>query len=168
MPIIRKMFHTQGHRRLPYLTKPLMCKRDDAWLGIGYYFWYEEQDAIYWGQVGKRSFGRYVVYSANVNCENVLDTVFNEEHYLFWYKIIDKIADDILLKTGRKPSIKQVNYFLKEKNVWKDITGIMFQDLPNNQLLNKVITLLYRKRIQVVVFDINIVSNFAHHFEAAC
>jgi hypothetical protein len=167
MPIIRKMFHTQGFK-LPYLNRPIICKRRNAWLGTGYYFWYEDNDAIIWGKEAKRDFGSFVVYVADIDCENILDTVFVEKHYLFWCKVIDKVADDILKKTGRKASIKEVNDILKKNNVWKDVTGIMYQDIPNNPDRNKVMTLLYRKRIQLVAFDLNIVSNFVVHYEAAC
>jgi hypothetical protein len=167
MPITRKMFHTQEYR-LPYLATPLICNRDDAWIGKGYYFWYEEMDAIAWGQESKKRYHKYVIYTADIDFEDVLDTVFNEEHYLFWYKIIDRIADDAYKKTGRKPTIAEVNEIIKIRNSWKAVKGIMFQDLPNNPTLNKVIILLYRKRIQLVAFDLNIIHNFAFHFEAEC
>lgn len=167
MPIIRKMFHTQGYRP-PYLKNPIICKRTNAWLGTGYYFWYEDQDAIIWGKEGKIEFGSFVVYIADIDCENILDTVFVEKHYLLWCKVIDKVADDILKKTGRKPTIKEVNDILKKNNVWKDVTGIMFQDIPTNPDRNKIVKLFYRKRIQLVAFQLNIVSNFAVHYEAAC
>jgi len=76
---MRTMYHTQGYK-LPYLNRPIICCRDDAWLGEGYYFWYDENDAIYWGQIGKRQYGKYVIYSAKINCEDIIDTVFKEEH----------------------------------------------------------------------------------------
>lgn len=167
MPQTREMFHTQGYR-LPYLTDPIICSRQDAWLGEGYYFWYDEQDAVLWGQNSKKDYHKYVIYIADIDCEDILDTVFNEQHYLLWKKNIDKIADDALKKTGRKPTIAEINEFIKQRNVWKSVKGIMFQDLPNNPQLNKVITLLYRKRIQLVVYDTNIITTFAFHFEAEC
>jgi hypothetical protein len=164
---VRKMFHTQDNRGL-YLLEPIICKRRNAWLGTGYYFWYEDNDAIIWGKEAKKDYGSFVVYIATIDCKSILDTVFNEEHYLFWCKMIDKIADDILKKTGRKADIKEVNDILNRNKVWKDVKGIMYQDIPNNTERNKVVTLLYRKRIQLVAFDINIVSTFAVHYEAAC
>lgn len=78
----RTMFHTQGFD-IPYLIKPQKCVREDAWLGKGYYFWKEEQDAVFWGLTAKRWYGKYSVYECIINCENILDTVFNEEHYNF-------------------------------------------------------------------------------------
>jgi hypothetical protein len=161
------MYHTQGYLR-PYLVAPILCKSNNAWLGTGYYFWYEEQDAIIWGVEAKKRFKRYVIYISNIDCENILDTVFNEKHYLFFSKIIDKVASDIIKKTGRKATIKEVNDFLKKNNTWRDVTGILYQDIPNNHDKNKVDLLLYRKRIQLVAFDLNIVSTFAVHYEAAC
>lgn len=167
MPIIRKMYHTQGYKK-PYLVEPIICKKSNAWLGTGYYFWYEEQDAIIWGVEAKIVWGKFVVYSSDIDCEDVLDTVFNEEHYLFFVSVIDKIAGDIIKKTNRKATIKEVNDILKKNNVWKDVTGILYQDIPNNPDRRKVDSLLYRKRIQLVAFDLNIVTNFAFHYEAAC
>lgn len=62
-------------------------------LGEGYYFWYYENDAVWWGRTAKRRKGYYEVYKATINCENVLDTVFNETHYTFWLKNIEKAIE---------------------------------------------------------------------------
>jgi hypothetical protein len=167
MSVVRKMYHTQG-MSAPYLTEPLKCTRSDAWLGDGYYFWYDESDAILWGQHAKKPYKRFVVYSAEINCDDVLDTVFNEEHYVFWLRSIDKIAETIIKNTGEKPNIKELNLYLKERGGWKNVTGIMFQDLPTNEILLKVIKFYYRKRIQLVAFENTIIHNFAHNFEGAC
>jgi hypothetical protein len=91
------MFHTQEkwHDRL---GAPIVCQRKNAWLGVGCYFWKEEVDAIHWGHKSKRNTKEFEIYSANINCENVLDTVFNEEHYEFWVKQIEKAAKVITKK----------------------------------------------------------------------
>jgi hypothetical protein len=167
MPIIRKMFHTQGYE-LPYLVKPLMCKKLNAWLGTGYYFWYDEDDAIIWGLEAKTNWRKFVVYMADVNCDDILDTVFNEKHYMFFLKNMDRVADDIFKKLGRKATIKEVNDIINRNKVWKNITGIMYQDISQNPERNKIDKLHYRKRIQLVAFDLNIVSTFTVHYEAAC
>ncbi|WP_169316215.1 hypothetical protein [Mucilaginibacter paludis] len=167
MTSMRTMFHTQGYR-LPYLTEPIICSREDAWLGEGYYFWYEEQDAIFWGQNGKKAYKKYIVYKAVIDCQGILDTVFNEKHYLLWYRAVEKIADDIFKKSGRKATIPEINNIIKMNKIWESVSGIMFQDIPNNQQVNKVINLYYRKRIQLVCFEMNIIHTFTHHFEAEC
>ncbi|MEA3496166.1 MAG: hypothetical protein U9R42_09050 [Bacteroidota bacterium] len=164
---MRTMYHTQ-EKREKRLISPIICKRKNAWLGIGYYFWDNEIDAIHWGNNGKRTTSFFEIYKANVDCENVLDTVFNEEHYTFWVTQIEKAAKFISKKTGIKAKKKEINQYFKEKANWSDVTdGILFQDLPfSEDLLVK--DLNYRKRIQIAVYNLNIISNFALHFEMEC
>jgi hypothetical protein len=161
------MYHTQEKRKFR-LISPIICTRTDAWLGNGYYFWKEEVDAIHWGNKSKNKTSYFEIYSANINCNKVLDTVFNEEHYEFWRKQIDKAAKYIIKKTNIKPTIKEINQYFKEKAKWEELTfGIMFQDLPfSDDLL--VNDFNYRKRIQLVVYNIKIISNFELHSEMKC
>lgn len=161
------MYHTQEQWEYR-LTKPILCVRRNAWLGTAYYFWDDEIDAIQWGHKSKRNTGFFEVYKATIESENVLDTVFNEEHYNFWVKQIEKAAKYISMKTGLKASIKEINQYFKDKAKWSEITdGIMFQDLPvSDDLL--VRDLYYRKRIQMAVYDLEIISNFTLHFDMGC
>ena len=161
------MYHTQERRKIR-LTKPILAKRKNAWLGIAYYFWANEMDAMHWGVESKRGTGYYEVYSSLIDCEDVLDTVFNEEHYDFWVKQIEKAAKKIIKITGKKTTIKEINTYFTENAKWSEITsGIMFQDLPfSDDLL--VYDLNYRKRIQLAVYNIGIILNFAFHFDQKC
>lgn len=161
------MYHTQENRG-NILTSPIECTRPDAWLGDGFYFWYDEQDAIFWGHESKKRKGSFHVYKANIYLENVLNTVFNEDHYNFWLKQIEKAAKAIIKTTGIKPTLKEINQYFKERSKWEDVTqGILFQDLPkNNGIL--VLGLYYRKRIQLVVYNMDIVENFQLHEETKC
>lgn len=160
------MYHTQ-EKWDERLKKPILCKRDNAWLGIGFYFWKEEIDAFEWGINSKKRTGKFEIYSAEINCENVLDTVFNEEQYSFWIKQIEKVAKVMVKKTGYKPTIKEINAYFENKKIWKSVTGILFQDLPfSNHLLVKDFN--YRKRIQIVVYNIEIINNFEFFKEDEC
>lgn len=161
------MYHTQ-EKWENKLTKPIICLRRNAWLGSAYYFWDDETDAIQWGHKSKRNTGYFEIYKALIECENILDTVFNEEHYNFWVKQIEKAAKHISMKTGIKASIKEINQYFKEKAKWSEITdGIMFQDLPiSDDLLVK--EFYYRKRIQMAVYNSEIIHNFAFHFDMEC
>ena len=97
-------FHTQ-EKRNKQLSKPLKCKKDNAWLGEGYYFWEDEQDALFWGQSSKRD--NYEIYIAQLKKDaEILDTVFNREHYEFWIKQIEKFCKTFIKKTGQKPTLK--------------------------------------------------------------
>jgi hypothetical protein len=90
-------YHTQEHRKVE-LTQPVICCRDDAWLGKGYYFWYYEEDAFIWGQTSKKRTGSFEIYSADIDISTCLDTVFTKEHYEFWYKQIEKISINFIKK----------------------------------------------------------------------
>lgn len=161
------MYHTQEQWDSK-LSRPILCVRRNAWLGTAYYFWDDEIDAIQWGHKSKKNTGFFEVYKATIESDNVIDTVFNEEHYNFWVKQIEKAAKHISIKTGFKASIKDINQYFKDKAKWSEITdGIMFQDLPvSDDLL--VRDLYYRKRIQMAVYNLEIICNFAFHFNMEC
>ena len=161
------MYHTQ-EKREQRLTKPIICNNKNAWLGVAYYFWEDEIDAINWGHKSKTNTGFFEIYKAEIECENVLDTVFNEEHYKFWVKQIEKAAKHISMKTGLKATLKEINQYFKEKANWAEITdGIMFQDLPISEDL-LVRNLYYRKRIQLAAYNFKIINTFALHFDMEC
>jgi hypothetical protein len=159
------MYHTQEKKGVR-LTGPVRCTREDAWLGKGYYFWDDEDDAVTWGIKKKKKTGRFEIYKAEIESENILDTVFNEEQYVFWRKQIEKTAKNIVKRTGRKPDIKEIGHYLYEKADWaRRVDGILFQDIPQNDDLLLVERFFYRKRIQMAVYNIEIVKNFAFHVE---
>ena len=163
----RICYHTQEKRKV-ILKQPLKCEKINAWLGIGYYFWIDENDALFWGQVAKRKTGKYDVYIAHIVFEDILDTVFNEEHYTFWLKNIEKAGKTILKKTGIKPTLKEINEYFMERGIWNEIDGIMFQDISQNETHYIVQQFQYKKRIQLGLFNLNKMSNFAHHFTGDC
>ncbi|MCH8494498.1 MAG: hypothetical protein LAT57_02545 [Balneolales bacterium] len=163
----RLMYHTQEKRGLD-LTQPIICIRDDAWLGDGYYFWDDEDDAIRWGTSSKKRTGRYQIYTADIATDNVLNTVFNEDHYRLWLRLVEKAAKHFLKKTGLKPSIKDINDFFREKAEWDEVDGILFQDIPLNDTYTHVRSFYYRKRIQLVVYNLGIIRGFSLYSEAPC
>lgn len=164
----KNYYHTQ-ESRFKQLNESIICTRDDAWLGEAHYFWKDELDAENWGHNSKKRTGYFEIYVSEINLEDVLDTVFNEDHYYFWLKQIEKVAKKIISKTHIKPTIKELNDYFKEKGDWDDLAGIQFQDLPtnNNHLLikpieykNRAVTFAYRKRIQLAVYNTNIINTF--------
>jgi hypothetical protein len=161
------MFHTQ-ETRLRRLTKPILCERKNAWLGIGFYFWDDVEDAIRWGNDSKKASGKFDVYESAIDCSNVLDTVFNEQQYHLWMRLIEKLGKHFLEKTGEKLTVSQLNERIQEKGVWRDVTGILFQDLPTQQDYLLVIKFYYRKRIQLVAFTETIVASFTHYSHHIC
>ncbi|KAA6317650.1 hypothetical protein EZS27_032225 [termite gut metagenome] len=159
---LKIMYHTQ-ERRNELLKSPILCKKENAWLGEGYYFWKEEIDAIMWGHNSKRKTECFQIYKADIDCENILDTVFNEEQYDFWIKQIEKAAKQIIKKTEIKPTVREINQYFKDRGKW-GYDGILFQDLPHSDDL-LIVNFNYRKRIQLVVYELRIIHRFELYLE---
>ncbi len=135
---------------------------------MAWYFWYDLVDAAFWGITSKRKTGYYEIYSASLDSENVLDTVFNEEHYLFWVRQIEKAQKIFAKKAGKNLNLKQLNDYFFEKNIWTKFSGIMYQNVPEKGENEIVKDFQYKKRIQIAVYDLKIMSNFAHHSDGQC
>ncbi len=172
----RIMYHTQ-EERIKKLDSPVACIRDDAWLGIGYYFWEDFDDAKKWGRKSKKETGRYEIYKASIFCENILDTVFNEEHYRFWLAQIEKIANRFKITDCRKPTLKEVNIYIKNVAKVEEVKGIIFQDFSTNlkenlvqpiELKDRKIPFVYKKRIQAVLYNLDIINTFDLFFSDNC
>ncbi len=164
---LREMYHTQEKWRTR-LNSPIPTTNQDAWLGDGYYFWYYENDAVWWGRTAKKRKGYYEVYKATINCENVLDTVFNEAHYNFWIENIERAIAKFMKSGKNSLTLKYINDFFNEKGFFDGIDGVLFQDIsdnPDNWIVKKF---QYKKRIQLAVYKLTIISNFVLEFEAEC
>lgn len=161
------MYHTQ-ERWGKKLESPIPTTNPDAWLGDGYYFWYYENDAIWWGRTAKRRKGYYEVYKATIDFENVLDTVFNEPHYTLWVKNIEQAVAKFVKSRKDSLTLKYINDFIKERGVFDGIDGVLFQDIsdnPDNWIVKKF---QYKKRIQLAAYNMKIISKFALEFEGKC
>lgn len=165
--MILTYYHTQESRNSK-LFNPKICVKDNAWLGKAYYFWENEDDADFWGIKFKNRTGKYDIYKAEIPLDNVLDTVFNREHYYFWVKQIEKAAKNFVKKTGSKPSLKEINEFFMEKGKWTKFDGILFQDISENPVHYFVKEFQYKKRIQLALFDKTKMINFALHYTGEC
>lgn len=168
-------YHTQEFRIEGELDAPISCDFENAWLGSGYYFWTDLEFAKYWGEDFKmRNTGYYDVYSAEIDVEKCLNTVFNEKHYFFFLRCIEK-AINYFQQKEEGVNLKEVHEFL-EYNFWRKlgVTGILYDDLPSNprnkpnrkysvieyRENKKTNFLYYKKRIQIVIFDLDEVHNF--------
>ena len=159
--MIRNLYHTQ-EKRTELLTAPCKCTREDAWLGEGYYFWEDYKDAIEWGRNSKMDTGGFQIYYSEIDCTNILDTVFNTEHYYFWMNAIEEKSKRFFKLTGRRMTIKELNNYFRDENTFAGVDGILFADCPNNKKTSlvrvvekdgKSFAFPYRKRIQLVVFN---------------
>ncbi len=150
------MYHTQENRGY-ILDKPMLCCRKDAWLGTAYYFWWDVSDAMRWGTDSKND--KFQIYSARIESDKVLDTVFNQEHYNFFIKSIERVATQIAKKTGTKLSKEHLCEYLNERAKWKDeIDVILINDNP--QGTRETIPIPVRKRIQAAVYNDNCIKDF--------
>lgn len=166
-------YHTQEHRSdEDTLNKPVISVPKTSWLGKGYYFWTDLKFAYIWGDIYKTKYindpGSYDIYKANINVKHCIDTVFSEKGYFFYLKSIKEAARHIEKK---ELDLEILNEWLS-KHVWSKmkITGIIFDDKPTNvKTQNPIVSyyehdqkkyLPYEKRIQVAIFDLNLVSNF--------
>ncbi len=165
--MILTYYHTQEDRG-GKLSNPIICDKDNAWLGKAYYFWESEDDANFWGIKMKTKTGGFDIYKAEITLDNILDTVFNREHYYFWVKQIEKAAKNFVIKTGSKPTLKEVNDFFKEKNKWTKFDGILFQDISENPVHYLVKEFQYKKRIQLALYNKTKMINFALHYTGEC
>lgn len=161
------MFHTQ-EKWAAVLTSPIKCLKENAWLGVAWYFWYDMEDAVFWGINSKRRTGYYEIYSASIDCTSILDTVFKEDHYLFWVKQIEKVQKLFVKKTGIAPTLKELNDYFLEKKVWVTCTGIMYQNIPPTGSNEIIKDFHYKKRIQLAVYDESIIRTFALNSDGQC
>ncbi len=158
-----QFYHTQENRGV-LLNEPILCVKDNAWLGSAFYFWEDEHDAEFWGVKFKNKTGRYDIYQAEITSDDILDTVFNREHYNFWIKQIEKASKIIIKRTGFKPTLKEINDFFKERDIWSEIDGILFQDISQNPIHFMVREFQYKKRIQLALYNKEKINSFALYY----
>lgn len=161
------MYHTQ-EKWENELIEPVRTTNLNAWLGDGYYFWYYNADADWWGNTAKKGTGHYQVYKADIDCENVFDTVFNEEHYNLWINVVEKAMQTFFKKYNGKITIKYINDFFKARGIFDDVDGVMFQDITNNKDYWVIDKFQYKKRIQIAIYNLPIITTFALDFEGKC
>lgn len=160
-------YHTQEFRPGSQpLEQPIKCIGKNAWLGIGYYFWTEIEFAQYWGEDFKsQKTGFYDIYKALLNCNNCINTVFNEEGYFFFREKIEETINHFK-KNKIDVTLEQIHRFLSE-NVWPElgVEGIIYDDKPRNpkkieRIYSLIPELYYKKRIQIVLFELKNIRIF--------
>jgi len=166
-----KGYHTQEYRSA-VLKQPLKCVNKRAWLGFGYYFWLEEEYAHYWGQDSKinENSQSYDIYCAELDIESCINTVFDEKDYVTFVEVIEE-AIQYFKSKHTLFSLEMVNDYLAEK-VWTnlEVNGIIYDDKPTNprnknRIYSEIPDLYYKKRIQVVLFDLKNIRNFELYLE---
>lgn len=59
-------------------------------------------------------------------------------------------------------SLKELNEYFKNKGLYKDIDGVIFQDISNNGEHYLIRGMQYKKRIQLAVFNKDTIKDFVH------
>jgi hypothetical protein len=176
-----EVFHTNQCRG-DALQIPILATGNEQWLGDAYYFWQDYEFAEEWGynricygkEYKKRELTHFDIYDAVLNIsfpsDDVLDTVYNNENYKQFMINLEKFAMAYKLQFGEKPNLEEFNDFIKDFNIWGDIKAIRFQDLPTNSKRDylKIINFFYKKRIQIAVYDVKIITKFVRTKSFKC
>ena len=167
-----KVFHTQEYKPIT-LEFPVLAEGFGQWLGDGYYFWQDYEFARWWGESKKcsdtnRQFSIFVA-TLEFNQDDFIDTVFNEQDYYSFVKIIKNFAKSYQNRYHHKPTLEEFNDFIFDHGIWDNIKIIRFQDLPENNKLLEVKGFYYKKRIQIRVNAPEIIAKFVHfkHFQCS-
>lgn len=158
--MVKKSYHTQENRGTQKLQNPIICVRSDAWFGKAFYFWESIDDADYWGKVAKSATKTFDVYCSNIDCSDFLDTVFNESHYRVWLDSIEKLALKFRMELGKDLSLKELNDYFKNKGLYKNVGGVIFQDISLKESHYLIRGMQYKKRIQLAVFNEESLKDF--------
>lgn len=167
-----KGYHTQEFRHWSdALTEPIPCTKNNAWLGIGAYFWLDIEFAHLWGVDSKTATGAYDIYDAWVPEKNLINATFSEEGYFFFREKIELAMDYLKSQGFKNLELYKVHKYLSEE-IWPDlgVEGIIFDDIPQNnaakgRTYTEIPPLHYKKRLQVVLYNTENLSNFDLYLE---
>lgn len=123
---------------------------------------------MFWGVKSKRRTGEYEIYKARIEEIELLDTVFNRLQYEFFVRQIEKVSKKFIVKTGLKPTLKEINDYFIDNNIWTKFDGILFQDISENPIHFLVQGMQYKKRIQLALYNKDKIRTFAHHYSGQC
>lgn len=140
------------------LDCPIKCRREDAWLGCGYYFWEREEFAKDWGHDGYK--GReFDIYTAKLNITKSIDAEYSREGREFFEYAIAKVIEQFNAQ-GKRLDLRAIHNMLAEQ-FWKPngVTGIIYGDTPKREKY-KIGELVYIKRVQIVMFHTNTITNY--------
>lgn len=176
-----EVFHTNECRGNA-VQMPIFATGDKQWLGDAYYFWQDYEFAEEWGynricnntKYKKGQLTKFDIYDVELNIDfpsdEVIDSVFNEEDYRKFVLSLEKFAMAYKLEFKKRPTLEEFNDYIEDKNIWRNIKAIRFQDLPTNSKRDylKITNFYYKKRIQIAVYDIRIITKFVRTKSLKC
>ncbi len=109
------LYHTVEDRSNPdeiITDAPFVCKRENAWLGEGYYFWDTFIDNAHWW--GESVYSGYVIVEFSCNfSDRCFDLLGNMEHLADFNKMVEALKREGLI--SKITTVAQVIAFLKSK-----------------------------------------------------
>lgn len=157
-----KAYHTISDRGNPEQIKseaPFIGKRENPWLSIGYYFWDDDIDQAHkWGRDGYQ--GKYVICSANIALQNVLDLHNRRSHQKYFIKLLEIAQKHFDKKQIYDVPLGKAIQFLRKLNERQkgifDYDGVRCADFPYQGRFifveNRKEYTLLNPRIQICVF----------------
>jgi len=79
-----------------------------------------------------------------------------------WLNSIEKLALKFKIELGKELNLKELNDYFKTKGLYKDIDGVIFQDISNNDEHYLIRGMQYKKRIQLAVFNKKAIKDFVY------
>lgn len=145
----------RGNRDVVELDGPFECRRDNAWLGFGYYFWDTDIEwAHFWG---KTAYGdeNYFVGNCEISLEHCFDLVGSVQHRMALDEVIAVMKLENLI--NGPVVLTTVIEFMKQNNLFP-YKLIRSQDIPNRAKrlkFNKFRKeyMILNQRVQICVID---------------
>jgi hypothetical protein len=119
---------------------PFPCKRKNAWLGEGFYFWDTHIElAHWWGKVGCSN--RYYIGKSSLEInQNCWDLHGNGNHQKEFEGIIKEMAIESLYE-NKKTTVRKVIEYIKKyigfENLYEGIRVLGCESISSNQPLNQ-------------------------------
>ncbi len=99
---------------------PYVCKRESAWLGVGYYFWDTFiNNAHWWGIEGACYRNGYVICKAecDFNIKDCFDLVGETDHIQMFHDTVDLMKKKGLL-TSKTTVSRVINYLMDDLKIF--------------------------------------------------
>ncbi len=142
------------------LDGPFECRRNDAWLGFGYYFWDTNIEwAISWGEKSyKPRHKEFVIGRCRINLDNnCFDLVGCVQHWNDLVEVLKVMRESKKIKNRKDEIVPNVITFMKKNGIF-NYNSIRASDMHNNTIKlrfneNKPEYMAINQRVQICVIN---------------
>lgn len=139
---------------------PFECRRKDAWLGFGYYFWDTNMDwAIAWGENSYKTYKKdFVIAKCQLDLtNNCFDLVGNVKHQMDLMQSMQVMIKSNKIKNEDEKIIPNILLFMKSMGLF-DFKSIRASDMHKNILklhfkTGKGEYMIINQRVQICVIE---------------